>query len=193
MSLISLRIQGMIMFTLTATIHSLRPTQCVIGSYTCETSSNLQHAVLYMTLGLASLGLGGTRFTIATMGAEQFDKPNDQGIFFNWYFFTLYVANAISFCVIVYIQDNVGWGLGFGICAIPNAIAVVLFVLGKRFYRQVKPNGSPFTSIARVIVAAIRKRKLLGTSGNQDYYLKTTSVLKMEAGASTKNFRYESL
>ena len=146
-----------------------------------------------MTLGLASLGLGGTCFTIATKGVEQFDKPNDQGIFFNWYFFTLYVANAISFCVIVYIQDNVGWGLGFGICAIANAIAVVLFVLGKRFYRQVKPKGSPFTSIARVIVVAIQKRKLLGTSGNQDYYLETTGVLKMETGASTKNFKYESL
>ncbi|KAM4104663.1 hypothetical protein ACJW30_06G175700 [Castanea mollissima] len=155
---------GMIMFTLTATIHSLRPAQCVIGSYTCETPSNLQHAVLYMTLGLASLGLGGTRFTIATMGAEQFEKANDQGIFFNY------------FSVIVYIQDNVGWGLGFGICAIANAIAVVLFVMGKRFYRQVKPKGSPFTSIARVIIAAIRKRKLLGTFGNQDNYLGTTSV-----------------
>ncbi|KAM4094161.1 hypothetical protein ACB094_06G174900 [Castanea mollissima] len=155
---------GMIMFTLTATIHSLRPAQCVIGSYTCETPSNLQHAVLYMTLGLASLGLGGTRFTIATMGAEQFEKANDQGIFLNY------------FSVIVYIQDNVGWGLGFGICAIANAIAVVLFVMGKRFYRQVKPKGSPFTSIARVIIAAIRKRKLLGTFGNQDNYLGTTSV-----------------
>ena len=61
-----------------------------------------------MTLGLALLGLGGTCFTIATKGVEQFDKPNDQGIFFNWYFFTLYIANAISFYVIVYIQDNVG-------------------------------------------------------------------------------------
>ena len=167
MSLISLRIQGMFMFTLTATMHSLRPAQCVIGSYTCETPSNLQHAVLYMTLGLALLGLGGTCFTIATKGVEQFDKPNDQGIFFNWYFFTLYIANAISFYVIVYIQDNVGQGLGFGICAITNAIAVVLFVLGKRFYHQVKPEGSPFTSIAHVMVAAIRKKKLLGTFGNQ--------------------------
>uniref|UniRef100_A0A7N2MGF6 Uncharacterized protein n=1 Tax=Quercus lobata TaxID=97700 RepID=A0A7N2MGF6_QUELO len=108
-------------------------------------------------------------------------------------FFTLYVANAISFCVIVYIQDNVGWGLGFGICAVANAIAVVLFVLGKRFYRQVKSKGSPFTRIARVMVAAIRKRKSVGISGNQDYYLGTISVLKMEAGASTKSFRYESL
>ena len=147
-----------------------------------------------MTLLLASLGLGGTRFTIATMGAGQFDKPNDQGTFFNWYFFTLYFASAISLTAIVYIQDNVSWGLGFGICVIANTISLVLFVLGKRFYCQVKPNGSPFKSIARVMVAAIRKRKKLETFGRQDYYFGFTGVfIKMEDNLPTKSFRYESL
>uniref|UniRef100_A0A2N9IJ51 Major facilitator superfamily (MFS) profile domain-containing protein n=1 Tax=Fagus sylvatica TaxID=28930 RepID=A0A2N9IJ51_FAGSY len=178
------------MFTLSTTIHSLRPARCVIGSSMCEAPSNVQYAVLYMTLGLASLGLGGTRFTIASLGAEQFDKTKDQGIFFNWYFFTLYIANLISFSVIVYIEDNVGWGLGFGICAIANVIGLALFLLGKPFYRQVKPKGSPFTSLARVMVAAIRKRKILGTFGSPDYYFGTTGVLKMEAGASTKSLRF---
>jgi peptide/histidine transporter 3/4 len=181
------------MFTLSTTIHSLRPARCVVGSSMCEAPSNVQYAVLYMTLGLASLGLGGTRFTIASLGAEQFDKTKDQGIFFNWYFFTLYTANLISFSVIVYIEDNVGWGLGFGICAIANVIGLALFLLGKPFYRQVKPKGSPFTSLARVMVAAIRKRKILGTFGSPDYYFGTTGVLKMEAGASTKSLRYELL
>jgi peptide/histidine transporter 3/4 len=99
----------------------------------------------------------------------------------------------ISFSVIVYIQDNVGWGIGFGICVIANVIGLALLVLGKPFYRQVKPKGSPFTSLARVMVAAIRKRKTLGTSGSQDYYFGTTGVSKMEAGSSTKSFRYELL
>ena len=148
-----------------------------------------------MTLLLAALGVGGTRFTIATMGAEQFDKASDQGIFFNWYFLTLYVANAISLSVIVYIQDNVSWGLGFGICAIANVIGLAIFIMGKQFYCQVKPKGSPFTSLARVMVAAIRKRKISGTFGSQDYYFGTTGVLKMEDrdSASTKSCRYESL
>ena len=182
------------MFTLTATIQSLRPQGSAVASYdTCETPSNLQYLVLYMTLLLASLGLGGTRFTIATMGAGQFDKPDDQGTFFNWYFFSLYFASAISLTAIVYIQDNVSWGLGFGICVIANAISLVVFVLGKRFYRKVKPNGSPFTSIARVIVAAIQKRKILDTFGRQDYYFGFTEALQMEDNLPTKSFRYESL
>jgi peptide/histidine transporter 3/4 len=142
---------------------------------------------------LASLGLGGTRFTIALMGAEQFDKiTKDQGAFFSWYYVTLYIANVVSFSTaIVYVQDNVGWGLGFGICAIANAIGLVVLVLGKRFYLRVKPKGSPFTSIARVMVTAIRKRKVSRASGSQDYYFGTTGMLKMEDSSLTKSFRYE--
>ncbi|KAM3698215.1 hypothetical protein ACB098_06G172000 [Castanea mollissima] len=181
---------GMIMFTLTAVIHSLRPPQCVIGSYTCETPSNFQYAVIYMTLLLTALGVGGTRFTIATMGAEQFDKANDQEIFFNWYFLTFYIANVISFSAIVYIQDNVSWGLGFGICVIANVIGLAVFIMGKRFYCQVKPKGSPFTSIARVMVAAIRKRTIPRTIASLDYYFGTTEALKMEDDASMKSLRF---
>jgi peptide/histidine transporter 3/4 len=180
-------IQGMIMLTLTASINSLRPARCAIGgSYTCEAPSNLQYAILYMNLTLASLGLGGTRFTIATMGAEQFDKPKEQGAFFSWYYLTLYIANIISYTAIIYVQDNVGWGLGFGICAVANAVGLVVLALGKRFYRQVKPKGSPFMSIARVMVASIRKRKVSRASGSLDYYFGE----KMEDGSPTKSFRY---
>ena len=39
-----------------------------------------QNDVLDVALALASLGHGGTRFTTATMGAHQFDKPNNQSI-----------------------------------------------------------------------------------------------------------------
>ncbi|XP_059458146.1 protein NRT1/ PTR FAMILY 2.7-like [Corylus avellana] len=182
---------GTIMLTLTVTINSLRPAECAIGSYACEAPSNLQYAILYMNLTLASLGFGGTRFTIATMGAEQFDKPKEQAAFFSWYYFTLYIANVISFTAIIYVQDNVGWGLGFGICAVANAVGLVVLVLGKRFYRQVKPKGSPFISIARVMVAAIRKRKVSRASGSLDYYFGATgNMLTMEDGSPTKSLRF---
>ncbi|KAL6126519.1 hypothetical protein ACLB2K_074567 [Fragaria x ananassa] len=112
---------GVIMLTLIATIPSLRPSPCPIGSLiTCQAPSKLQYSALYAALSLASLGLGGTRFTIATMGADQFNNPTGQGVFFNWYFVALYMANVFSGTAIIYIQDNVGWGLGFGICCIAN-------------------------------------------------------------------------
>ncbi|KAM1019835.1 hypothetical protein FF1_041123 [Malus domestica] len=182
---------GLMMLTIIAAIPSLRPSACAaIGSsLTCQTPSKFQYSILYTALSLASLGLGGTRFTIATMGADQFDKPHDQGVFFNWYFLALYVANVISFTAIIYIQDNVGWGLGFGICFVANAIGLLVFLLGKQFYKQVKPKGSPFVCIARVLVAAIWKRKAsAATSRDTDYYY--GDGILVDNTVPTKSFRF---
>ena len=71
--------QELVLFTLTATLDSLRPSSCENGSRLCETPSKFQFAVLYASITLASIELGGTRFTIGTMGANQFDKPKNQG------------------------------------------------------------------------------------------------------------------
>ncbi|KAK9157893.1 hypothetical protein Scep_004467 [Stephania cephalantha] len=89
---------GMILFNLTGMIDYLRPPNCSNSSSSavsvCESPTSIQFTVLYEAIALASIGLGGTRFTIATMGANQFDEPKSQGVFFNWYFFTLYFASV---------------------------------------------------------------------------------------------------
>ncbi|XP_043701387.1 protein NRT1/ PTR FAMILY 2.7-like isoform X1 [Telopea speciosissima] len=187
---------GILLLTLTATMHSLRP------SSQGETPSRLQLGVLYSALTLGSIGVGGTRFTIATMGADQFDKPKDQGVFFNWFFFTLYVSSVINFTAIVYVEDNVGWGWGFGLATGANAVALAVFLTGKRYYRSVKPpKGSPFISLARVVVATIRKLKLevplmvsySQTQSLQDstsYYYGKTEVEKLTSSAPTPSFRF---
>ncbi|KAB1226108.1 Protein NRT1/ PTR FAMILY 2.7 [Morella rubra] len=108
--------------------------------------SKVQYAVLYIGLALASIGSGGW-FTLATMGANQFDKPSTQAIFFNWYFFTLYASSAVSNTAIIYVEDNVSWGLGFGLSAVTNFIGLAFLLLGNRFYVHDKPQGSPFTGI----------------------------------------------
>ncbi|KAF8395018.1 hypothetical protein HHK36_018957 [Tetracentron sinense] len=181
---------GMIMFTLTATVHSLRPPTCTTGSDTCETPSKFQFAVLYTVIALASIGVGGTRFTVATMGADQFQKPKDQAIFFNWYFFTLYVSSLIGSTAIVYVEDNVGWGLGFGLDIATNAIGLAVFLLGIRRFRHVKPQGSPFMSLAQVVVVTIRKRKVLVSPGSEDYYYEPNGVTKLPSPTPTSSFRF---
>lgn len=175
------------MLTLASTIPSLRPPPCLTGSFSCEAPSKIQYAALYSALALASFGLGGTRFTIATFGADQFAKPDDQGTFFSWYFITLYLASAISLTAIVYVQDNVSWGLGFGLGVAVNAIGLAVFLLGKRFYRHTKPKGSPFASIARVLAAAFRKRRKLESFQSQDYFHGDNT--KATTSGPTESFR----
>ncbi|KAA0033941.1 protein NRT1/ PTR FAMILY 2.7-like [Cucumis melo var. makuwa] len=172
----SISLLAMISLTLTATIHSLRPQPCDHDntSITCSSSpSRLQYTILYSSIILACLGSGGSRFTTATFGANQYDTTKDQNIFFNWFFVTLYAGFVASSTAIVYIQDNVSWGWGFGISLAANLIALAIFLLGNRFYRLDKPIGSPFTSLARVLVATTRKslaRVQVGSDEGCYYY-----------------------
>ncbi|MED6125430.1 hypothetical protein PIB30_068420 [Stylosanthes scabra] len=164
----------MVVFALTASLKWLRPQHCINnnnGSNLCEPASVMQYGVLYTGIALAAVGFGGTRFTTAALGANQFpNSPHHQTIFFNWFFVTLYVVSVAGFTGIVYIQDNVSWGLGFWICVVSNLIAVVVFLVGYRYYLPETPQGSAFVDLARVPVASIRKWKSQLSSSTHDYY-----------------------
>ncbi|XVF19527.1 hypothetical protein REPUB_Repub11eG0118500 [Reevesia pubescens] len=103
----------------------------------------------------SSIGVAGTRFTIAAMGANQFDNSKDQRIFFNWFAVTLYSSMVLGATVIVYIEENISRALGYCLCIAVNVIGLAILLLGRRYYRHVKPQGSPFTSLAHVVVATI--------------------------------------
>ncbi|GLU02454.1 hypothetical protein SLE2022_197040 [Rubroshorea leprosula] len=161
---------GVVLLTVTASIKSLRPPPCATGSSFCQAPSKGQFAVLYAAISLASIGLGAMRFTLATMGANQFDKPKHRGVFFNWFFFMFYASCMISTIAIVYVEDSVSWGIGFGLCAATSFVGLAIFLLGTRFYIHDKPQGSPFTGLARVFVAAIRKSRIPLSFNGEDYY-----------------------
>ncbi|PPD82831.1 hypothetical protein GOBAR_DD20226 [Gossypium barbadense] len=179
--------QGTVFIALTATLNSLRPTPCngELGSF-CKDPSWVQFLVLYAGIALGSMGLGGTRFTLATMGANQFDNPQHQGIFFNWCFFSQYAASAVGATALVYIEDNLSWGLGFGLSVAANLLALLIFLLGNRFYLHDKPQGSPFLDIVRVMVAAFRKRNFSLSPMADDYY----NPITVEGAPPNKAFRF---
>lgn len=184
--------QGVSLLALTATLRSLKPQPCVVGSELCQPTTKLQLAILFTSITLASIGSGGTRFTLATIGANQFDKPKNQATFFNWFFFTLYVASVVSATVIVYVEDNVGWKWGFALCVIANLFGLAIFLSGTRFYRFDKPQGSPYIGLARVIVATTRKRNLRTSSDeSKDYYYGHVGLTDVVAAAPRKSFRYK--
>ncbi|XP_050139588.1 protein NRT1/ PTR FAMILY 2.7-like isoform X1 [Malus sylvestris] len=187
---------GIVLLVLTATLNSLKPQPCATGSELCQPTSALQYAVLYTGITVASLGLGGTRYTLATLGANQFDKPKHQASFFNWFFFTLYSITVVALTVIVYIEDNVGFKWGFGLCVIANLIGMAIFFSGNRFYKFDKPHGSPFVGLGRVIVASVRKTSLQLSSERKDYYYGHDGVThdgvtnKVAAATLSKSFRF---
>lgn len=162
---------GTILLFLTATINSLKPHPCSKNSsITCKPPTGIQYTVLYISIVLISIGFGGSRYTAASLGANQFDKPEHQGTFFNWYFFAFYVASGAALTGIIYIEDNLGWAIGFGICVVAAFVGVVVFLSGYRFYRAEKLQGSAVLDLGRVFVASVRKWKCKLSSRVEDYY-----------------------
>ncbi|KAK3022519.1 hypothetical protein RJ639_046796 [Escallonia herrerae] len=154
---------GMIILTLTVTLPGLKPPRCVDPNVAdCKEASTLQLALFFGALYTLAVGTGGTKPNISTIGADQFDEfePKEKAhklSFFNWWMFSIFLGTLFANTVLVYIQDNVGWSLGYGLPTVGLAISILIFLSGTPFYRHKKPSGSPFTRMARVIVAALRK------------------------------------
>lgn len=112
------------------------------------------------------------------------------------YYFCMGAAALVAVTVLVYIQDNVGWGLGLGIPTVAMFLSVIAFVGGFKLYRHLDPSGSPFTRLIQVAVAAFRKRKLMMVSDPTLLYTNDEIDAPISLGGiltHTKHMRYEQL
>ncbi|ESR57011.1 hypothetical protein CICLE_v10023447mg [Citrus x clementina] len=158
---------GMSLLTLAVSVPALKPPSCGHGIKIedChKKASALQKGIFYCALYIIAIGTGGTKPNISTMGADQFDdfepKEREQKLsFFNWWMFSIFFGTLFSNTFLIYIQDNVGWSLGYGLPTIGLLVSILVFLVGTPFYRHKLPSGSPMTRIAQVIVAAVRKWK----------------------------------
>ncbi|XP_010264929.1 PREDICTED: protein NRT1/ PTR FAMILY 5.2-like [Nelumbo nucifera] len=169
-------LMGMSLLTLAVSISALKPPPCQqIVATDCKKASTAQLAVFYGALYILALGTGGTKPNISTIGADQFDDfdPKEKAhklSFFNWWMFSIFFGTLFANTFLVYIQDNVGWTLGYGLPTIGLLISVIIFVVGTPLYRHRVPTGSPFTRMARVIVAALRKWRVPIPSDPRELY-----------------------
>ncbi|XP_022990899.1 protein NRT1/ PTR FAMILY 8.3-like [Cucurbita maxima] len=154
---------GMCTLTLSASVPALKPAECV--GFMCPPASAAQYIVFFLGLYLIALGTGGIKPCVSSFGADQFDDSDPaervkKGSFFNWFYFSINIGALISSSLLVWIQDNAGWGLGFGIPALFMGLAIISFFSGTKLYRFQKPGGSPITRMCQVLVASFRKRNL---------------------------------
>lgn len=158
----------MVGMTFTAWIPQLHPPECsnpLQATSQCKGATTSQMGFLIMSLSLLSIGSGGIRPCSVPFGVDQFDTTSEEGrkglgSFYNWYYATFSIILVFTATVVVYIQDSVSWVLGYGIPTLLMFCAIVLFFLGTRVYVYMKPEGSVFTGLARVVVATYKKRKL---------------------------------
>ncbi|KAL8261075.1 hypothetical protein R6Q59_025124 [Mikania micrantha] len=134
-------------------------------SFVVVTSSppHLQVIMFFISLYLVAFAQGCHKPCVLAFGADQFDASDAhecraKSSFFNWWYFGMCAGPAVGIFVISYIQDNLSWGLGFGIPCIVMGLALIIFLLGTMQYRfQKKTEGkSAFVRIGRVFVEAAR-------------------------------------
>ncbi|KAK6786176.1 hypothetical protein RDI58_014701 [Solanum bulbocastanum] len=156
---------GLISITISAIMPQLRPPPCPTQE-NCKEASNSQLWALYICLLLTSIGTGGLRPCVVTFAADQLDMRKSKVEsrkcnFYNLFYFCVTMATLTALTVVVYIQDNINWGWGLGLLTIAMALSVVAFVVGSPFYRKVEPGGSPLIRLTQVLVASVRKRKVV--------------------------------
>ncbi|XP_015891312.3 protein NRT1/ PTR FAMILY 5.2 isoform X2 [Ziziphus jujuba] len=185
---------GMGILAISVSVPALRPPSCGDGikELDChKRATKLQVGIFYGALYIIALGTGGTKPNISTMGADQFDyfepKERIQKLsFFNWWMFSIFFGTLFSNTFLIYIQDNVGFAVGYGLPTIGLAFSVMVFLIGTPFYRHKLPSGSPIPRIAKVLVAAIRKWKLSVPNDPKELY-----EFKLEEYAKSKIFRID--
>ncbi|XP_078429280.1 protein NRT1/ PTR FAMILY 5.2-like [Wolffia australiana] len=187
-------LSGMCLLVLSVSLPALKPPACSnpVDPGSCPSASQLQLGVFFFALYVIAVGTGGTKPNISTIGADQFDdfdaKERTQKLsFFNWWMFSIFIGTLFANSVLVYIQDNVGWTVGYALPTAGLLFAIALFLAGTPFYRHRLPAGSPFKRMAKVIVAAVRKARVPLPGDPKELY-----ELNAESYAKKTSFRIDS-
>jgi peptide/histidine transporter 3/4 len=186
-------VQGMVLLWLT-TFPEARPPPCVQFSYDCKSATTLQLLLLYTAFCFLAIGAGGIRSSSLAFGADQLGTSNSlehariRESFFSWYYGIVAASVFLGMTFVVYIQDNIGWMVGFGVPVVLMILSALSFSLASPFYVKSKPKASWITGLAQVVVASFRNRSVeLSTQATVEVRYHTTgSILPVPS----KRLRY---
>lgn len=98
--------------------------------------------MLHSSFAHMSVGAGGIRSSSLAFGLDQLSQRGEnEGIkegYLNWYYAAAGVSSLLGLSVVVYVQDNMGWTLGFGVPVILMFITTLSFFLATPFYVMVE-------------------------------------------------------
>ncbi|KAJ4826440.1 hypothetical protein Tsubulata_013633 [Turnera subulata] len=132
-------------------------------------TSNVSFSFLFWSLCLISLGQGGYNPSLQAFGADQLDndnelpctkdeqKSNKKSLFFQWWYFGVCGGSLLGVTIMSYIQDTLGWVIGFAIPTVAMLASILLFSSGRRIYvykQDQSTNSKPFRNIIHAIKEA---------------------------------------
>lgn len=176
---------GTIVLWLTAMIPKARPPPCdlLVSSQACKSATTAQYTILISSFMLMSIGAGGIRPCSLAFGANQFDKRDNNNTkrvletYFNWYYAAVMISVLIAMTGIVYLQDHMGWKIGFGVPVIIMFFSAFLFFLATPLYIKQNVINNLLGRFVQVIVVAYKNRKLSYPEQNSGYHYNKGSEL----------------
>ncbi|XP_070050991.1 protein NRT1/ PTR FAMILY 4.3-like [Nicotiana tomentosiformis] len=167
-------LSGFILLSVQAHLPQLKPPKCNNmlnthdnGDQLCAEAKGFKALIFFVALYLVALGSGCVKPNMISHGADQFNhqKQSKQlSRYFNAAYFAFSMGQLIALTLLVWVQTHSGMDVGFGVSAAAMALGLITLVAGTFFYRNKPPQGSIFTPIAQVLVAAFLNRKHISPS-----------------------------
>uniref|UniRef100_A0A8C3K3P3 Solute carrier family 15 member 1 n=1 Tax=Calidris pygmaea TaxID=425635 RepID=A0A8C3K3P3_9CHAR len=127
------------------------------------------HIALSMIgLILIALGTGGIKPCVSAFGGDQFEEDQDKqrSRFFSIFYLSINAGSLLSTIITPILRaQECGihskqrcYPLAFGVPAALMAISLVVFIVGSRMYKKVKPQGNIMVQVSKCIGFAIKNR-----------------------------------
>ncbi|NXD21745.1 S15A1 protein, partial [Spelaeornis formosus] len=141
-----------------------------INELTGGSSNNLGLNIALSMIGLVliALGTGGIKPCVSAFGGDQFeeDQEKQRSTFFSLFYLSINAGSLLSTLITPTLRaSQCGihtkqecYPLAFGVPAILMAIALVVFVIGSRMYKKVKPQGNVMLEVSKCVGFAIKNR-----------------------------------
>nr|GMC49172.1 protein NRT1/ PTR FAMILY 1.2-like [Ipomoea batatas] len=119
---------------------------------------------------VTAVGSGGVVSCLMAFGADQLKHIQKNAgameSYFSWYYAIFAFCEVVGLTALVYIQENAGWKIGYGILVVFFLFAALSFFLGSPFYVKQNAKRSLIPGLLKVVVASCRNRNLKFSSGN---------------------------
>ncbi|PHU10270.1 Protein NRT1/ PTR FAMILY 4.3 [Capsicum chinense] len=185
-----IELSGFILLSVQAHLPQLKPPKCnmLTDGDACVEAKGLKALIFFVALYSVALGSGCVKPNMISHGADQFNQEDTKqskqlSRYFNAAYFAFSMGELIALTILVYVQTHSGMDVGFGVSAAAMALGLISLVCGTLFYRNKPPQGSIFTPIAQVLVAALLNRKSVCPSDAR--MLHGTQTIKAPSNANT--------
>eukprot|EP00466_Bigelowiella_natans_P018770 jgi/Bigna1/81161/fgenesh1_pg.78_\ len=141
-------------------------------SYSVYPGQESKTLFMFSCFGLLSLGSGGIKANVVTLGGDQFDDRNPAHVpqkeqFFNYFYWSINIGAGVSYGYLAQMATNgsgdipaeYGFFWSFTICAIALALALITFLGASGRYILHPPRGGTTGIFMDVFKASLRTSK----------------------------------